>query len=50
MACPLGERALVPGILDDDERDAVIARFGVPLGQVVRDHVRRGADKSVMAE
>lgn len=39
MACPLGERALVPGILDDDERDAVIARFGVPLGQVVRDHV-----------
>lgn len=39
MVCPLGERALVPGNLDDDERDAVIARFGVALGRVVRDQV-----------
>lgn len=39
MSSPLGEHARIPGILDADERDAVIARFGVPTAQVVRDHV-----------
>lgn len=39
MSSPLGDPAPVPGILDADERDAVIARLGVPLAQVVRDHV-----------
>lgn len=35
----MGERTRVPGILDPDERGAVMAQFGVPLAQVVRDHV-----------
>lgn len=35
----MSERAPVPGVLDDRERDVVMARFEVGQAQVVRDHV-----------